>query len=55
MNQRWLLMAKRWAQNPPSAGRVKFVAAIVAVCIALYAVESLWGWPAWLTPNRMRP
>ncbi|MFT6076413.1 MAG: hypothetical protein ACJAVT_002649 [Yoonia sp.] len=55
MNQRWLLMTKRWAQYPPSAGRVKFVAAIIAVCIALYAIETLRDWPEWLTPNRMRP
>jgi len=51
MNLRWLIMAKRWAQNPPSMGRVKLVLGIVVVCIALYAVESMWGWPEWLTPN----
>jgi hypothetical protein len=55
VNQRWLFMAKRWAQNPPSAGRVKFIAAIIVVCIGLYTVETLWSWPAWLTPSKMRP
>lgn len=55
MNQRWLLMAKRWAQNPPSPTKIKFVAAIIAVCLLLFGVEQLWGWPEWLTPNRMRP
>ncbi len=54
MNPRWLLMAKRWAQNPPSMGRVKLVVAIVGICIALYAIETIWGWPAWLTPDRAR-
>jgi hypothetical protein len=29
MNPRWLLMPKRWAQNPPSMGKMKFVVAIV--------------------------
>jgi hypothetical protein len=51
MNLRWLLMAKRWTQNPPSMGRVKMVAAIVAVCLVLYGIETIWGWPEALTPN----
>jgi len=52
MNSRWLLRMTRWAQNPPSAGRVKFVLAIIAVCAALYAVERYYGWPDALTPDR---
>ncbi|WP_324754736.1 hypothetical protein [Roseovarius sp. Pro17] len=52
MNTRWLLRMTRWAQNPPSAGRVKFVLAIVIVCIALYAVERMYGWPDALTPQK---
>ncbi|MDG1519310.1 MAG: hypothetical protein P8Q57_02465 [Yoonia sp.] len=54
MNLRWLLMAKRWAQNPPSMGKMKFVVAIVLLCIALYAIERIWGWPDWLTPDRVQ-
>ena len=54
MNLRWLLMAKRLIQNPPSKGRVKFVAAIALFCIGLYAIEQVWGWPEWLTPNNTR-
>ncbi len=53
MNPRWFLRMKRWATNPPSWGQVKFVLAILAVCLALYAVERVWGWPDWLTPNRL--
>ena len=49
----WLMRAKRWVQNPPSEGRVKFVLAIIAACIALYLVDLIWGWPEWLTPDRM--
>jgi hypothetical protein len=37
-------MAKRWAQNPPSMGKMKFVVAIVLLYIALYAIERIWGW-----------
>ncbi len=54
MNQRWLLRAKRWAQNPPSLARIKFIATILAICILLYGIEQIWGWPAWLTPNDLR-
>ncbi len=46
---RWLMRAKRWAQNPPSAARVKFVLGIVAVVLALAAVERWIGWPDWAT------
>ena len=35
----------RWAQNPPSEGRVKLVFGIIAVCLALFAVEYFVGWP----------
>jgi hypothetical protein len=54
MNPRWLLMPKRWAQNPPSMGKMKFVVAIVLLCIAFYAIERIWGWPDWLTPVRVQ-
>ncbi|MDP5085017.1 MAG: hypothetical protein NWQ23_06315 [Yoonia sp.] len=54
MNPRWLLRAKLWARNPPSPAKIKFVAAIIVLCIVLFAIERLWGWPAWLTPNDLR-
>ncbi|WP_417277661.1 hypothetical protein [Celeribacter sp.] len=49
---RWMLRAKRWAQNPPSAKRVKFTFAIIAACIALYAVEKTVGLPDWMQVER---
>ncbi len=55
MNQvLWFLRAKRWAQNPPSKGRVKLVLGVVALCLALAAVERFLGWPDWLTVNSLR-
>ncbi len=54
MNPRWLLRAKRWAQNPPSPAKIKLVAGIVLFCIVLFAIERVWGWPDWLTPNDLR-
>lgn len=49
----WLARAKRWAQRPPSEGRVKLVLGVVALCIAIASVEWFFGWPDWLTPNRL--
>ena len=51
MNHRWLLRMSRWARNPPSEGRVKFVLAIILICVALYAYEHFFGWPEMLTPD----
>lgn len=51
MTLHWLLRAARWARNPPSAGRVKLVLAIVVACIALVLVERTIGWPDWLAVN----
>ncbi len=59
MNYRWLFRMARWAQNPPSEKRVIFVFGIVAVCLAVFAVEYFFGWPEVLSMDprarRMRP
>lgn len=54
MNTRWLLRMSRWARNPPSAKRVKFVFAIVAICLALFALEYMFGVPDWMKIERTR-
>ena len=51
MNLGWLLRAKRLAQKPPSAARVKLFAAVLMLCLVLYGIEQIFGWPDWLTPN----
>ena len=44
MNQLlWLLRAKRWVQNPPSAARVKLVLGVVAACLAVVVLERIFG------------
>ena len=53
MNPRWLLRAKRWAQNPPSPRRVKFVFAIILVAAIIFGLEYAGYWPEWLTAERM--
>jgi len=49
---KWLIRMARWARHPPSPGRVKLVFGVIALCLALYGVEQVWGWPDWLTPNQ---
>lgn len=50
----WLLRAKRWAQKPPSEGRVKLVLGVVALCLVLVAIEYVFGWPDWMTVDSLR-
>ena len=47
----WVIRMARWARHPPSPGRVKLVFAVIALCFAIYMIDRIWGWPAWLTPN----
>lgn len=54
MNPHWLLRMARWVRNPPSSGRVRLVLAVVALCLALHAVERWIGWPDALTAERLR-
>ncbi|WP_200833855.1 hypothetical protein [Tabrizicola flagellatus] len=54
MNQLlWLLRAKRWVQNPPSAARVKLVLGVVAACLAVVVLERIFGWPDWLAVDSL--
>lgn len=55
MNPIWFIRMAKWARNPPSWGRVKLVVAVVLACLALVAVEQIWGWPEALKVNRLRP
>ncbi|QFT93045.1 hypothetical protein FIU86_09325 [Roseovarius sp. THAF9] len=59
MNPRWLFRMSRWAQNPPSAGRVKFVFAIIGICLLIFGIEYFFGLPDWMAVDpksgRYRP
>lgn len=48
----WLVRAKRWAQNPPSEGRVKLVFGVVAICLVIAGIEYFGLWPSWMTLDR---
>ncbi|WP_261194279.1 hypothetical protein [Pseudoruegeria sp. SHC-113] len=53
LGPRWLMKMSLWARNPPPLKKVLFVFGIIGVCLALFAVERLVGWPDWATVNRM--
>lgn len=53
--QLFLARAKGWAANPPSARRVALVLGVIAACLAIAGWEWAFGWPDWLTPERLRP
>jgi hypothetical protein len=54
MNMMWLLRMRRLLQHPPSKQRVILVLVVLAFCVAIVGVEKLWGWPDWLTVNKVR-
>ncbi len=49
MNLRWLVRMRRLAQHPPPMSRVLLVLGVIAFCILLVVIESMFGWPDWLT------
>jgi len=51
MSLRHFLRMSKWARHPPSAKRVKLVLGVVLICLSLFAVERIWGWPAALKVN----
>ncbi len=55
MTPRWLWRMSRWARNPPSEKRVRLVLAVVALCLALYAIEYFFGTPDWIKNFGARP
>jgi hypothetical protein len=54
INPLHLLRAKRWAQNPPSAKRVKLVFGVIALAGVIWGIEWLGLWPEWATAERVR-
>ncbi len=54
MNWLQLLRMARWVRNPPSAKRVKFGFAVVALCLTLFAIERWIGWPDWMSVDATR-
>jgi hypothetical protein len=55
MNPMWLIRMQRWVRRPPSMARVKLVVGVIAICLALYGIEHIFGWPTALTVSPVRP
>ena len=53
-NPRHFLRMARWARNPPSAGRVKLVFGVIALALAIWGLERLFGTPEWMQIEGMR-
>jgi hypothetical protein len=45
----------QWVRTPPSAKRVRFVFAVIAVLVVIFALESFGVWPEVFTAQRLRP
>lgn len=43
----------RWARRPPSRRQALLIAGVVLACLAIAIAERIWGWPDWLTVNRV--
>lgn len=55
MNPIWLIRMAQWARNPPPPQKVKLVFGVIALCIVIFGIEWLFGWPEWLVPQKVRP
>jgi len=44
-----------WFRRPPSRQRVILMGVVVVLCLAVLALERLYGWPSWLTVNGRMP
>lgn len=51
LNPRQFLRMSKWARRPPSARRVKLVLAVIAISLAIYGLERVFGTPDWMRVN----
>ena len=50
----WLIRMSQWSRNPPPWWKVLLVLGVIAACLAVFAFETVFGWPAWLTVEPLR-
>lgn len=55
MTTTWLMRMARWLRHPPSPQRVKLVLGVIGICLVIYGIEVIWGWPDALSVDRIRP
>jgi hypothetical protein len=51
---RLLLKMVGWVRRRPSRGQFAVVCAVLALAVTLVVIETLTGWPDWLTVNPIR-
>jgi len=54
-NPRQFTRMARWARNPPGEKRVKLVLAVIAIALAIWGLERLFGTPDWMLIEGQRP
>lgn len=52
---RWGIRMSQWLRRPPSRQQVIIMGAAIALCLAVFAFERLYGWPSWMTVNGHMP
>lgn len=55
MNIRHFLRMSKWARNPPSERRVKFLFGVILACLVIAGIEYLGWWPEWARVQSLRP
>ena len=50
----WLMRMARWARNPPSPARMKLMAAVGVLGLAIWGIEAMGWWPEWAKTERIK-
>jgi hypothetical protein len=48
-----LLRMVYWARRPPSWQHLLLIVVVLVVAFSIAGIEHLFGWPDWLTVNRL--
>ncbi len=48
----WFARMARWARKPPTWKQVKFVLVVIAICLAIWGLEQVFGLPGEWEPVR---
>ncbi|MCU4651859.1 hypothetical protein N8I71_03400 [Roseibacterium sp. SDUM158016] len=49
----FLIRMLLWARRPPSRRQQIAFAVVIGIGLAFAAIELVFGWPEWLTPERV--
>lgn len=48
-NMRHAFRMAKWSRRPPSEKQVKLFLGVIAICLLLFGLERIFGWPDFLT------